>query len=113
MSDDQALFRPLNTKTDKHEVDDITTFIERKSNDLSQIMEKRLHKLEDQITGLQNLNLSGNVANNTPVTSDSDLYRDLLKNRIIELGDNQLSEKNVIINYLTMQLILSSGILYL
>ena len=41
MSDDQALFRPLNTTADKHEVDDITTFIERKSNDLSQIMEKK------------------------------------------------------------------------
>ena len=29
---------------DKHEVDDITTFIERKINDLSQIMGKRFHK---------------------------------------------------------------------
>ena len=32
-------------------------------------MEKRLHKLEDEIIWLQNLNLSGNVANNKPVTS--------------------------------------------
>ena len=47
----------------------VTTFIERKFNDLSQIMEKRLHRLEDEIIWLQNLNLSGNVANNKPVTS--------------------------------------------
>ena len=94
------------TKTtgDKHEVDDITTFIERKFNDLSQIMEKRLHKLEDEIIGLQNLSLSGNVTTNKPVISDSDLCTDLFKNCIVEL-ENQLSEKNAIINYLTMQLI--------
>ena len=67
-------------------------------------MEERLHKLEDQIIGQQNLNLSGNVSYNKPITSDSDLYTDLLKNCIIEL-ENQLSEKNAIISYLTMQLI--------
>ena len=50
------------------------------------------------------MNLSGNVSNNKPVNSDSDLYTDLLKNRIIEL-ENRLSEKNAIISYLTMQLI--------
>ena len=93
-----------NTTADKHEVDDITTFIERKFNDLSPIMEKRVHKLEDQITGLQNLNLLGNVATNKPITSNSDLYRDLPKNSIIEL-ENQLSERNDIINFLAMQLI--------
>ena len=53
-----------NTTADKHELDDITTFIGRKFNALSQVMEKRPHKLEDQIIGLQNLNLSVNVANN-------------------------------------------------
>ena len=74
-----------NTTVDKHEVDDITNFIERKFNYLSEIMEKMLHKLEDQIIRLQNLNLSGNVVNNKPVTSDSDLYADLLKNGIMEL----------------------------
>ena len=78
--------------------------IERKFNDLSQIMEKRLYKLEDQIIGLQNLNLSGNVANNKLVTTDSDLYTGLLGNRIIELK-NKLSEKNAIFNYLMMELI--------
>ena len=56
-------------------------------------MEKKLHKLEDQITGLQTLNLSGNLANLKPVTSNNDL----LKNRIIEL-ENPLSEKNAIIS---------------
>ena len=88
----------------QHKVDDIKFFIERKFNDLSQIMEKRLHKLENQIIRLQNLNLLGNVANNIPITADSDFYTDLLKKRIIEL-ENQLSEKNPIINYLMMQLI--------
>ena len=88
----------------QHEVDDIKFFIERKFNDLSQIMEKRLHKLENQIIELQNLNLLGNVANNIPITADSDLYTELLKKRIKEL-ENQLSEKDPIINYLMMELI--------
>ena len=88
----------------QREVDDIKFFIKRKFNDLSQIMEKRLHKLENQIIGLQNLNLLGNVANNIPITADSDLYTELLKKRIKEL-ENQLSEKNPIINNLMMELI--------
>ena len=88
----------------QREVDDIKFFIKRKFNDLSQIMEKRLHKLENQIIGLQNLNLLGNVANNIPITADSDLYTELLKKRIKEL-ENQLSEKNPIINNLVMELI--------
>ena len=64
-------------------------------------MEKKLHKhkLEDQLIGVQNFNPLGNVVNNKPVTSDSDLYADLLKNHIMEL-EKQLSEKNAIINYL-------------
>ena len=40
----------INTTADKHEADDITTFIGRKF--MSQIMEKKLHKLEDQTIGL-------------------------------------------------------------
>ena len=67
-------------------------------------MQKRLHKLEDQIIGLQNLDLSEYVAYNKPVTSDSDLYTELPKNCIIEF-ENHLSEKNAIIDYSTMQLI--------
>ena len=51
------------------------------------------------------MNLSGNFANNKSATSNRDLYTDLLKNRIAGLG-NQLAEKNAIINYLTIQLIL-------
>ena len=51
------------------------------------------------------MNLSGNFANNKYVTSNRDLYTDLLKNRIAGL-ENQLAEKNAIINYLTIQLIL-------
>ena len=46
-----------NTAADKHEVNDIATFTEKKLNDLSEIMEKRLQKVENQIIGLQNLNL--------------------------------------------------------
>ena len=46
-----------NTAADKHEVNDIATFTKKKLNDLSEIMEKRLHKVENQIIGLQNLNL--------------------------------------------------------
>ena len=68
-----------NTTAGKHEIDDITTFIERKFNYLSEIMEKSLYKYEDQIIRLQNLKLSRNVVNNKPVTLDSDLYANLLK----------------------------------
>ena len=69
-------------------------------------MEKRLHKhkLEDQVNGLQNLNLSGNPVNNKPVIFDNDSYADLLKYNIMEL-EKQLLEKNAIINYFTLELI--------
>ena len=96
-----------NTTAEVPEVDDITTFIKKKKkiNYLSKIMEKWLHKhkLEDQVNGLQNLNLSGNVVNNKPVTFDNDSYADL-KYHIMEL-EKQLLEKNAIINYLTLELI--------
>ena len=41
-----------NTTKDKYELVNITIFIERKFNELSQIMKKRLSKHEDQIIGL-------------------------------------------------------------
>lgn len=66
-------------------------YIERKFNGFSQIMEKWLHKLEDQTTKLQNLNLLRNAANNKPITSDIDLHTDLLKIRSIELENQLLS----------------------
>ena len=40
----------INHTAEKHEADNITTFIRRKF--MSQIMEKKLHKLEDQTIGL-------------------------------------------------------------
>ena len=90
-----------NTTAEIHEVDDIATFIENKNNYWSKIIEKRL---ENQLIWLQNLNLSGNVAKNKPVTSDSDLYADMLKNHLMEL-EKQLLENNAFINYLAIQLI--------
>ena len=84
-------------------IDDVSTIIESKLNDLNVTIEKRLHHLEDQITGLQNLNQSGNVVSNKPVAS-SGFYVDLLKSSISEL-EKQLLEKNAVINFLTLQLI--------
>ena len=41
-------------QADKHEVNVITTFVERKLNDLTQTIEKILHKLDYRIIRLQN-----------------------------------------------------------
>ena len=83
--------------TNTKNIDDVSTIIERKSNDLNETKEKRLHHLKDQIIGLKNLNQSRNVVSNEPVAS-SGFYVDLLKSRISEL-EKQLLEKNVVINF--------------
>ena len=66
-----------------------------KFNDLTETTEKRLHKLENQIIRLQDLNLSGKVASNKPVTSDSNLHTELLKNRITELGNHDVANSKI------------------
>ena len=52
-----------------------------------------------QLSNLSEINVSGKI-----VTSESFLYVDILKNRILEL-EKQLSEKNTIIDFLTAQLV--------
>ena len=42
-----------NTILNKQELDDISTHIGRKFNDLSDEVEKRLHNIEDQINGMK------------------------------------------------------------
>ena len=54
---------------------------------------------------MQNVNLSRNAVN--PATSENGLYVDHLKNQISEL-ENQLTEKNAVISYLTTQLVTKS-----
>ena len=76
-------FSTKEVATNTKKIDDVSTIIESKLNDLNETIEKRLHRLEDQIIGLQNLNQSGNVSNE-PVAS-SGFYVDLLKSRISEL----------------------------
>ena len=49
-----------NTIPNEQELDDVLILIERKFNDLSDKVEKRLHNIEDQIIGMQFSNLSGN-----------------------------------------------------
>ena len=75
------------------------------SSFIEYIIEKRLHILEDQIIGLQNVNLPRNVVN--LATSENSLYVDLLKNQIPEL-EKQLTEKNALISYLTTELVTKS-----
>ena len=81
-------------------VNDVLTVIERKFNDLSDKVEKRLRNVEDPIIGMQFSNLSGNNVNGKAVTSESLLYVDIHKTRILEL-EKQLSEKNAIIDILS------------
>ena len=54
---------------------------------------------------MQNVNLPRNVVN--PATSENGLYVDHLKNQISEL-ENQLTEKNAVISYLTTRLVTKS-----
>ena len=56
---------------------------------------------------MQLSNLSGNNESGKAVRSESFLYVDILKNRILEL-EKQLSEKNTIIDFLNTQLVANS-----
>ena len=76
----------------------MSALIERKFNDLSDKVEKRLQNIEDPIIGMQLSNLSGNNVSVKAVTSESFLHADILKNRILEL-EKQLSGKNTIIDF--------------
>ena len=96
-----------NTISNKQEVDDVSALIERKFNDLSDKVEKRLQNIEDQVIDMQLSNLSGNNVSGKAVASENILHVDILKNRILEL-EKQLSEKNTIIDFLTKQLIADS-----
>ena len=71
-----------NTIPNERQVNDVSTFVGKKFNHLSDKVEKRLHNIEDQITGMQLSNLSGNNVSDKAVTSESFLYVDILKNRI-------------------------------
>ena len=96
-----------NTISNEQEVDDVSALIERKFNDLSDKVEKRLQNIEDQIVDMQLSNLSGNNVSGKAVTSENFLHVDILKNRILEL-EKQISEKNTIIDFLTKQLFAKS-----
>ena len=87
-----------NTISSEQDVDDVSALIERKFNDLSDKVEKRLQNIEDPMIGMQLSNLSGNNISVKAVTSESFLHVDTLKNRILEL-EKQLSEKNTIIDF--------------
>ena len=96
-----------NTISNKQELDDVSTLIGREFNDLSNKVEKRLHNIEDQINGMKHSNLSGNNFSGKAVTSERFLYVDIPKIRILEL-EKELSEKNSIIDFLTMQPVANS-----
>ena len=94
-----------NTLQDIQEVN-VSTIIERKLDILNNNIERRLHKIEDQIIGMQLSNLPGSKVNEE-VTSENFLCVDILKNRILKL-EKQLSMKTNIIDFLTAQLIAKS-----
>ena len=66
-------------------MDDESTLIERKFNNLKKKVEKKLYNIEDQIIGMQLSNVSGNNLSGKAVTSESFLCVNILKNRILEL----------------------------
>ena len=70
-------------------------------------VEKRLHNIEDQIIAMQLSNLPGKNLSGETVTSESFLYIDIFKNRILKL-EKQLFGKNTIIDFLTTQLVANS-----
>ena len=72
--------------------------------DLSDKVEKRLHNIENQIIGMQLSNLLRHNVIGKAVTSESFLYVDIFKNRILEF-EKQLSEKNTILDFLTTHLV--------
>ena len=79
-----------NTISNEQEVDDVSALIERKFNDLSDKVEKRLQNIEDQIVDMQLSNLSGNNVSGKAVTSGNSLHVGILKNRILELEKQHL-----------------------
>ena len=83
-----------NTLQDIQEMD-VSTIIERKFDILNNNIERRLHKIEDQIIGMHLSNLPGSKVNGE-VLSENFLCVDIPKNRILEL-EKQLSMKNNII----------------
>ena len=83
----------------------ISVLIENKFSFLIQSIEKRFHNIEDKTIGFQNMNLPRSSVN--PTKPENNLYVELLKNRILDL-EKQLTEKNVIINFLTTQLVTKS-----
>ena len=78
----------------------VSVLIGKRFSSLIEYIEKRFHILEDQVIGMQNINLPRNAVNSA--TSENGLCADLLKNWISELK-NQLMEKNAVISYLTTQ----------
>ena len=66
-----------------------------------------MRNVEDPIIGMQFSNLSGNNVNGKTVTSESLLYVDIHKTRILEL-EKQLSEKNAIIDILSTMWVANS-----
>ena len=71
--------------------EDVSVLIGKKFSSFIEYIEKRFHILEDQVIGMQNINLPRNVVN--PATLENGLYIDLLKNRISELK-NQLNQNS-------------------
>ena len=91
-TDANTIFLEENTTNILEKRDEnVSVLIDKKFSSLIEYIEKRFHILEDQVIGMQNINLPRNVVN--PATLENGLYIDLLKNRISELK-NQLNQNS-------------------
>ena len=84
---------------------DIATFMEKFRSSLD-LIEKRFLKIEDHLIGLSYS--KSTVNSNSRDTSNDNFYTGLLKNRISEL-EKQLADKNLIIGFLSAQIISKSA----
>ena len=84
--------------------ENVLVLTDKKFSSVIEYIEKRFHIVEDQVIGMENINLPRNAVN--PAISENGLYIDL-KNQISELK-NQLTGKKAIISYLIKQLVTKS-----
>ena len=104
-TDANTMFLEENTTNILEKRDEnVLVLTDKKFSSVIEYIEKRFHIVEDQVIGMENINLPRNAVN--PAISENGLYIDL-KNQISELK-NQLTGKKGIISCLIKQLVTKS-----